>query len=58
MKYRNCFYGIESRAKIEEIIKPYIADGWNIVGEIKENQSPILCDLITYSVTLERDYIG
>ena len=58
MKYRNCFYGIENREKVEEIIKPYIADGWNIVGEIKENQSSILCDLITYSVTLERDYIG
>ena len=56
MKNRQCFYGVESRAKIEEIIKPYIADGWNIVGEIKENQSPILCDLITYSVTLECDY--
>ena len=56
MKNRNCFYGIESREKVEEIIKPYLADGWNIVGEIKENQSPILCDLITYSVTLECDY--
>ncbi len=58
MKYRNCFYGVESRERIEEIIKPYLTNGWNIVGEIKENQSPILCDFISYSVTLERDYIG
>ena len=58
MKNRQCFYGVESRERIEEIIKPYIADGWNIVGEIKENQSSILYDFITYSVTLERDYIG
>ena len=58
MKNRQCFYGVESRERIEEIIKPYIADGWNIVGEIKENQSPILCVFITYSGTLERDYIG
>ena len=56
MKNRQCFYGVESRERIEEIIKPYIADGWNIVGEIKENQSSILYDFITYSVTLERDY--
>ena len=26
--------------------------------EIKENKNPILYDFITYSVTLERDYIG
>ena len=58
MKYRNCFYGVESRERIEELIKPYLANGWYIVGEIKENQSPILCDFTTYSVTLERDYVG
>ena len=56
MKYRNCFYGIESRERVEELIKPYLANGWYMVGEIKENTSPILCDFITYSVTLERDY--
>ena len=57
MKYRNCFYGIESRERVEELIKPYLADGWYIVGEIKENTSSVLYDFITYSVTLERDYV-
>ena len=56
MKYRNCFYGVESRERVEELIKPYLADGWHIVGEIKENTSSVLYDFITYSVTLERDY--
>ena len=49
---------VHIRERVEELIKPYIADGWNIVGEIKENQSSILYDFVTYSVTLERDYIG
>ena len=58
MKYRNCFYGIESRERVEEIIKPYLANGWYIVGEIKENTSSVIHDFTTYSVTLERDYNG
>ena len=56
MKYRNCFYGIESRERVEEIIKLYLAKGWYVVGEIKENTSSVIYDFITYSVTLERDY--
>ena len=56
MKYRNCFYGIESREKVEEIIKPYLANGWYIVGEIKKNTSSVIYDFTTYSVTLECDY--
>lgn len=58
MKYRNCFYGIESRERVEEIIKPYLTNGWYVVGEIKENTSSVIHDFTTYSVTLERDYIG
>ena len=56
MKYRNCFYGIESRERVEEIIKPYLDKGWHIVGEIKENTSSVICGFTTYSVTLECDY--
>lgn len=55
MKYRNCFYGIESRERVEELIKPYLANGWYVVGEIKENTSSVICGFTTYSVTLERD---
>ena len=55
MKYRNCFYGIESSERVEELIKPYLDNGWYVVGEIKENTSSVIYDFSTYSVTLERD---